>query len=343
MGKICIAVDAMGGDYGPSITVPAAIQAISDNPDLVLMLVGQQEKIEQVIHKSANNWDKTRLIIKNATEVVAMDELPSYALRIKKDSSMRVSLNLVRDDSAKACVSAGNTGALMAISRFVLKMLPGIDRPAILFPLPSMTGRVHVLDLGANVECQADHLFQFAVMGSVLIAAIEKKAAPRVGLLNIGSEAIKGTEQVKRAANFLTKATDINYIGFIEGDDIYKGSADVVVCDGFVGNVALKASEGLAQMMLSFAKEEFNRNWRTKLVSLISKPILKRLFTRFDTNKYNGGSLLGLQGVVIKSHGSAGVESFTTAIHAAVKEVETNIPDKIKKNVAAKLGNFEVI
>jgi glycerol-3-phosphate acyltransferase PlsX len=248
----------------------------------------------------------------------------------------------VQEGFASACVSAGNTGALMAISRFVLKMLPGIDRPAILFPLPSMQGSVHVLDLGANVECQADHLVQFAVMGSVLVTAIENKPNPKVGLLNVGKEAIKGTEQVKRAAQLIAAIPGINYVGFIEGNDIYKGTVDVVVCDGFVGNVALKVSEGLAYMVLHYAKQEFTKNWYTKIIAAMAKPALKALFDRFDTNRYNGGSLLGLQGVVIKSHGNATIEAFAEAIRVAIKEVEKNVPATICNTVAVKLEDCEL-
>jgi glycerol-3-phosphate acyltransferase PlsX len=224
----------------------------------------------------------------------------------------------------------------------VLKMLPGIDRPAILFPLPSMQGPVHMLDLGANVDCQADHLFQFAVMGSVVVSAIENKPNPKIGLLNVGKESIKGTEQVKRASQLLAALPSINYVGFVEGNDIYKGTVDVVVCDGFVGNVALKVSEGLAHMMLQHAKNEFMKNWYTKFASVVAKPVLKSIFGRFDPNRYNGGSLLGLQGVVIKSHGNASAEAFAEAIRVAVKEVEKNVPATICDTIAVKLEGCEV-
>jgi glycerol-3-phosphate acyltransferase PlsX len=270
-----------------------------------------------------------------------MDEAPSLALRSKKDSSMRVALNLLQEGVVQACISAGNTGALMATARFVLKMLPGIDRPAILFPMPSMLGSVYMLDLGANVDCQADHLFQFAVMGSIVVSAIENKINPKIGLLNVGKESIKGTEQVKRASQLLSAAPSLNYIGFIEGNDIYKGIVDVVVCDGFVGNVALKVSEGLASMMIHYAKNEFMKNWYTKFASLVAKPILKSILGRFDPNRYNGGSLLGLQGVVIKSHGNATTEAFAEAIRVAVKEVEKNVPATICDAVAVKLERCE--
>jgi phosphate acyltransferase len=328
----------MGGDSGIKVTIPAALLALKEHPALDLILVGDEVAVRRALDKTDPNWDQKRLLIKHTTQVVAMDDLPSVALRSKRDSSMRVAVNLVHDGIAQACVSAGNTGALMAIARFILKMLPGVDRPAILFPIPSRDGVAHVLDLGANVECQAEHLLQFAVMGSILVTATTKIKRPKVGLLNVGSEQIKGTDSIKRAAELISQMPDINYIGYVEGDDIYKGGVDVVVCDGFVGNVALKASEGVAKMILHFAKEEFSRNWFTKLIALISKPVLTRVFMRSDPNQYNGGSLLGLQGVVLKSHGGANAVSFASAIDKAVKEVQMNVPEKIRASVAATLG-----
>lgn len=337
----CIAVDAMGGDHGPSITVPAAIDALERDPNIKIILVGNKDIIEKNIEATNIIWDKSRLSIVHASQVVAMDELPSYALRSKKDSSMRVALNLVKSGDADACVSSGNTGALMATARFVLKMLPGIDRPAILFPLPSMTGVVRMLDLGANVECQAEHLFQFAVMGSVLTAAVTNNPKPSVGLLNVGKEEIKGTDTIKKASVMLSNTSDLNYVGYVEGDDIYKGTSDVVVCDGFAGNVALKTSEGLAQMIMHFMKEKFTENWLTKLCALITKPVLKSVLSQFDTNKYNGGNLLGLNGVVVKSHGGAKREAFAVAIKNATLSVERNVTEKIKLNVAKALNKQE--
>jgi len=339
--NICIAVDAMGGDHGPNVVIPATLQVLSENTDLRLILVGKQPLIEAELAATEITRDNARLLIKNASQVVDMDELPSYALRGKKDSSMRIALNLMQEGVAQACVSAGNTGALMATARFVLKMLPGVERPAIMFPLPSMQRSVYVLDLGANVECQAVHLFQFAVMGSVSIEAIQNIPSPRVGLLNVGSEAIKGTEQVKKASQLLAATQGINYVGYVEGDDIYKGTVDLIVCDGFVGNVALKASEGLAAMMLYYAKQEFTKNWYAKLLSIFAKPVLKSLFERFNTNHYNGGSLLGLRGVVLKSHGNASINAFATAIRVAIKEVEQNVPEKIRQSVLTKLEDCE--
>lgn len=333
----------MGGDLGTKVTVPAALKALAEYPDLHLILVGDEIELTKMLLAKKTKWDKTRLQIHNTTQVVAMDEAPASALRGKRDSSMRVALNLVHQGTAQACVSAGNTGALMATARFVLKMLPGVDRPAILFPIPSRLGVVYMLDLGANVDCLPEHLYQFAVMGSVLVASTSDNSNPKVGLLNIGSEAIKGNEVVKQAALLLQQdSQDLNYIGFVEGDDIYKGTADVVVCDGFVGNVALKASEGVAKLIVNITREEFTRNWVSKLAALICTPVLKRVFNRTDLNKYNGASLLGLRGVVIKSHGGAKVEAFHTAIRKAIRAAEMNVPEKIRAAVAAKLGEADV-
>jgi len=332
----------MGGDFGPSVVVPTALEVLLSHPNLCLILVGQQDLVTtqlRLINKGSVN---SRLRIHHASEIVQMDEAPAVALRHKKDSSMRVAINMVKNGEADACVSAGNTGALMAIARFVLKTLPGIDRPAIVYSLPSMTGHVHVLDLGANVDCQAEDLVQFAVMGSVLATAVDSNPEPKVGLLNVGSEVIKGSEQVKRAALLLmNKKLGINYIGFVEGDDIYKGTADVVVCDGFVGNVALKASEGLAKMILAFAKQEFTRHWYGKCAAFIAAPILRSLNKRLDPRCHNGASLLGLKGIVIKSHGNADVKAFKTAILVAMLEAEKKVPQKIQSLVAAQLGSVE--
>ncbi len=333
----------MGGDHGPRVVVPAAIKALSLYPNLQLILVGNKELLEQQL-SILGHRHSSRLIIHPATQVVDMGDAPAVALRHKRDSSMRVAINLVKEGVAEACVSAGNTGALMAVARFVLKMLPGVDRPAIVYSLPSMKGHVHVLDLGANVNCEAQDLFQFAVMGSVLAVAVDNNPNPTVGLLNVGSEAIKGSQQVKLAAELLkNNQCGINYIGYVEGDDIYKGTADVVVCDGFVGNVALKASEGLAKMMLKMTKEEFNRNWYSRLAALIAVPVLKALNKRLDPNQYNGASLLGLRGIVIKSHGKAEQKAFGMAIRVAMLEVEKNVPDRIQAQLAIQLGQSATI
>ena len=327
----------MGGDFGPHVTVPAALAVLSEQSDLRLILVGDQSTLEQELAKHPGDAGG-RLVLHHASQQVAMDEAPSSALRGKKDSSMRVAINLVREGAATACVSAGNTGALMAISRFVLKTLPGIERPAIVSTIPSMTGHTHMLDLGANVDSSAEHLFQFAIMGSVLASAVDNLPRPSVGLLNIGEEEIKGNERVKEAARMLEES-DINYAGFVEGDDIYKGTVDVVVCDGFVGNVALKTSEGVARMITQFMREEFMRNPVTKLAAAVSKPVLKALKDRIDPRKYNGASFIGLQGIVIKSHGGADVLSFSTAIREAVLEVEKDVPQLIGSQLEALFMN----
>jgi glycerol-3-phosphate acyltransferase PlsX len=331
-----IALDAMGGDHGPDVVIPAALRSLNEHDNLRLILVGDQEVItEQLRQHNAQVGDK--LSIKHASQTVAMDELPSQALRGKKDSSMRVAINLVKEGTADACISAGNTGALMATARFVLKTLPGIDRPAIITALPTKRGHTRVLDLGANVDSSADHLFEFAVMGSVLTSAVDKIPQPTVGLLNIGEEEIKGNERVKEAARLLADS-NLNYVGFIEGDDIYKGTVDVVVCDGFIGNVALKASEGVAKMIVQFLKEEFKRNWYTKLAGIVAMPVLKALQRKIDPRRYNGASLVGLQGIVIKSHGGADILAFSTAISEALLEVEQNVPQLISKQLEQMLN-----
>jgi glycerol-3-phosphate acyltransferase PlsX len=324
-----LALDAMGGDFGPEVVVPAAIATVRRRDDLQLILVGDESVLTPMLgQKGRARAD--RIHIQHASEQVAMDDPPSAALRTKKDSSMRVAINLVKEGHADACVSAGNTGALMAIAKFVLKTLPGIDRPAICTALPTPNGLVHVLDLGANVECTPEHLFQFAVMGSVLVGAVERKAEPSVALLNVGAEAIKGNEIVKAASQLLA-GSDLNYAGFVEGDDIYAGSVDVIVSDGFVGNVALKTSEGLAKMIGGMLKEEFLRTPLTRLMGLCAMPVLKAFRRRIDPRRYNGASLLGLNGIVIKSHGGADTLAFENAIKIAMLEVEQAVPQRISR------------
>ncbi|MEO1750273.1 phosphate acyltransferase PlsX [Thiofaba sp. EF100] len=334
--SITLALDAMGGDHAPGIVLDAAVEALRRHPELHLILVGQESMLRDELARR-NALNEGRLSVHHASEVVAMDESPALALRGKKDSSMRVAIDLVREGRADACISAGNTGALMATAKFVLKTLPGIDRPAICTMLPTATGHTHVLDLGANVECGAEHLFQFAVMGSVLASAVDNNPNPRVGLLNVGAEAIKGNDTVKAAARLL-EASPINYIGYVEGDDIYKGTADVVVCDGFVGNVALKASEGVAKMISGHLRDAFRRNLFTKLAALISMPVLNSLKQRFDPRRYNGASLLGLQGIVVKSHGGADAFSFGHAIDTAMHEVEQAVPSRIDSQLETLLA-----
>lgn len=335
ISTITISLDAMGGDHGPSVVVPAALNALSEFPNLHLILVGDEPSLQQQI-ASLDAANESRLSVQHASQVVAMDELPSVALRSKKDSSMRVSINLVKEGKAQAVVSAGNTGALMATARFVLKTLPGIDRPAIATSLPTITGHTHMLDLGANIDVDADNLYQFAEMGSVLTSLVDGIDKPTIGLLNIGEEEIKGNEQVKEAAKLLANS-NLNYVGFVEGDDIYKGTVDVVVCDGFIGNVALKTSEGVAKMISHYMRQEFKRNLLTRLAGLIALPVIRAFRAKIDPRAYNGASLLGLRGIVIKSHGGTDVFGYTQAIREAILEVKKNVPEKIAQQLGANL------
>lgn len=332
MKEITISIDAMGGDHGPKVTIPASLRALTLNPQLRLILVGKKEELENQLALYSPQGHP-RIEIQHASEEVGMDELPSFVLRNKKDSSMRVAINLVKEGRAQACVSAGNTGALMATARFVLKTLPGIDRPAIATFLPAKNKEVLILDLGANVDSCADHLYQFAVMGSVVVAQLKQFNHPQIGLLNIGQEEIKGNDQVKRTANLLSDSEAINYYGYVEGDEIFSGIVDVVVCDGFVGNVALKAMEGAVKFAVSLAKKEFQSNWYSKLSAFLAMPVLNRLKKRMDPGRHNGASLLGLQGIVIKSHGSANIMAFAQAINQALIEVKHDIPRKIGQKV----------
>lgn len=333
MREITIAIDAMGGDHGPHVTVRAALDFLRQEPDINIVLVGLEDAIRAEL--KANKAEVgTRLRVHHASEVVKMDDPLPVALRTKKDSSMRVTADLVKRGEADAGVSAGNTGALMAVSRFVLKTLPGIDRPAIASTLPSRTGSTYVLDLGANVDCSAEHLLQFGIMGSALAAAIEHKERPSIGLLNIGEEDIKGNDVVKQAGELL-KASGLNFQGNVEGDDIYKGTVDVVVCDGFVGNVALKASEGLAKLIGDQLRGEFKKNPITRLAGIIALPVLRAFKRKLDPRRYNGASLLGLNGVIIKSHGSADVFAFEQAILKAVEEVRGGLLRRIADQVGA--------
>lgn len=326
-----IALDAMGGDVGPDVVLPAAAQVVKSREDVHLILVGDKDRIEACARQHNISFGK-RLEIHHASEVVEMHDEPGLAIRKKKDSSMRVAINLVQEGVAQAVVSAGNTGALMGTAKFVLKTLPGIDRPAISTTIPSVAGHTHMLDLGANVDCSAEHLFQFAIMGSVLAEAIDNVDRPRVGLLNIGKEAMKGNALTKQADALLQNAP-INYIGFVEGDDIYNGKVDVVVCDGFVGNISLKTSEGVAKMITHFMREEFNRSLRNKLIALIAMPVLNALRKRIDPRVYNGASMLGLQGIVIKSHGGADVFAYSKAIEIALLEIRKSVPQHIRERM----------
>ncbi len=322
-----IAIDAMGGDFGPHLIVPACIASLVEFPSLHLVLVGQAPVLEELIalHPGV---DRARLRVEHASEVIGMDERPTHALRGKPDASMRVMLELVRSGRAKACVSAGNTGALMALSLYVLKPLPGIDRPAMVTAVPTARGVCHLLDLGANVDCSAEQLYQFAVMGSVAAEA-QGVVRPRVALLNVGTENIKGNQQVKLAASLLQQAQGLNYIGFVEGDGLYRGEADVVVCDGFVGNILLKSSEGLVSMISERIEALFNEGFVSRLAGAVALPLLKRLRGELAPARHNGASFLGLQGIVVKSHGAASCEGFQSAIRRAVIEVRENLPQRL--------------
>ncbi len=331
---ITIAVDCMGGDHGPSVTLPACAAFLASHPQARLLLVGLPEALAQL----PAGIDPARVQVVTASEVVTMDDPVEVALRRKRDSSMRVAIAQVKEGAAQAAVSAGNTGALMAIARFVLKTLDGIDRPAIASQLPNVTGgATTVLDLGANVDCSAEHLLQFAVMGSALAVAISGKESPTVGLLNIGEEAIKGNEVIKQAGVLLRAAAangDLNFQGNVEGNDIFKGVVDIVVCDGFVGNVALKASEGLASMISTLIKQSFSRNILTKMAAIVAYPVLSAFKRRVDHRRYNGAALLGLRGLVFKSHGSADAFAFEQALARAYDAVHNQLLDNVKARIA---------
>ena len=331
----------MGGDAGLPVTVPAALAFARRFPDTALLLVGRAAEIEQALSVESD-VPRERIEIVSATEVVEMDDSVEIALRRKKDSSMRLAAQAVKDGRADACVSAGNTGAWMAISRYILKTLDGIDRPAIATSIPNQLGRATtVLDLGANVDCTAEHLLQFAIMGSALSQTVDHIERPSVGLLNIGEEVIKGNEVVKEAAELL-RASPLNFYGNVEGDDIFKGTVDVVVCDGFVGNVVLKSVEGLAKMLSSIIREEFKRNLLTLIAGAIASPVLNRLRKRVDNRQYNGAALLGLRGVVIKSHGSADAYAFGFALQRAREAVASKLLDRTAQAVAQLTRSVQV-
>jgi glycerol-3-phosphate acyltransferase PlsX len=332
---VTIALDAMSGDLGAATAVEAAKSITRKHTDLRILLVGKENELAPLLGQHGDS-----IAIHHASEVVMMEDAPAQALRSKKDSSMRVAINLVKSGDASACVSCGNTGALMAIARFVLKMLPGIDRPAIIAAIPNEGGHVQMLDLGANVDCSAEHLLQFAVMGSALSSTVDGIERPRVGLLNIGSEDIKGNELVKEADKLLEQAQsshDLNYVGFIEGDKIYADDADVIVADGFVGNVALKSSEGVARLIRQYLKQEFMSSPLSKVMGLLAAPVLKRLGKRIDPRRYNGASLLGLRGIVIKSHGSADALALENALSIARLEAKKNLISLINTHTETRL------
>ncbi len=315
--------------HGPGITVPAAKLALLEFPDIHLVLVGDEVQLNNEVEKQGLGQE-TRISIQHASEVVGMDESPVLALKRKKDSSMRIAIDLVKEGRVQACVSAGNTGALMATSKFVLKTIKGISRPAICTILPSISGHTHMLDLGANVECTAENLREFAIMGSVLAQSVEGVEKPSVGLLNIGSEEMKGHETIKLASQLIADS-GLNYHGFVEGDDIYKGTVDVVVADGFVGNVSLKTGEGLAALVNHVLRREFRKNLMTKIAGIVALPVLRAVSKTLDPRRYNGASLLGLNGIVVKSHGGADTSSFFNAIKIANIEIENDVPQRISR------------
>lgn len=322
---LTLAVDAMGGDAGLPVTVPAVAQLLKRFDEVRVLLVGDAVQVRAALD-AAGLASESRVEVVHASEVVSMDDPVSVALRNKKDSSMRVAINQVKEGRAQAAISAGNTGALMAVSRFVLKTLKGIDRPAICTAIPTRDGHCHMLDLGANVDSEPEHLLQFALMGDAVVRAVDGIEKPRVALLNIGEEEIKGNEQIKEAAQLLQDNSLLNYVGFVEGDGIFRGEADVIVCDGFVGNVALKTMEGVASMIGGMIREEVSRNWLNKLSAVLALPLLGGLKSRLNPQRYNGASLVGLNGVVVKSHGGADVQGFLAALQVALHEAQRNVP-----------------
>jgi len=327
----------MGGDFGPRVTVPAVLDALKRHPHLIIHLVGDEEQIKPFL-KRVRPAVAERLVIVHSASIIRNEDKPSYALRHLRDSSMFLALQQVADGEADACVSAGNTGALMAIGRHVIRTLPGIDRPAIISPVPTPSGHSYLLDLGANVDCSAEHLLQFAVMGSVLVQSVEGKVNPAVGVLNIGEEEIKGNEQVRLASRLIDEQPGLNYTGFVEASDLFSGKADVIVCDGFVGNIALKSSEGLARLIGRKVKSSFRGSLYRRLLAMLARPMLMQLQREIDPSRHNGASLLGLQGIVVKSHGAANAKSFRYALEQAVVEARMALPEKISHQVALYLG-----
>jgi glycerol-3-phosphate acyltransferase PlsX len=337
LSRLTLALDIMGGDFGPHIILPAALNSLLENPNLHLILCGPIELLEPWYDKQTPDI-QSRSQLSDCQQVVAMDEAPIAALRNKKDSSMRRMLNLVEQGQADGCVSAGNTGALLAMAYHVLKMLPGVHRPALISLMPTVdNGKVYLLDLGANVDCDSEVLFQYAVMGSVLAELVGNLDKPKVGLLNVGSEQNKGNERVKSTAKMLRESSSIHYIGYVEGNDIFSQKADVIVTDGFAGNIALKSCEGLTKLVINEVKKASNQNWLNRILAKIALPLLRNIYLRMNPDQYNGASLIGLRGIVVKSHGNASSEAFLYAIRQAVKEVSMQVPTRIKDKIEAVL------
>ena len=323
----------MGGDFGPSVTCPALAQVLAQSPDLHLMLFGRQQAFDQ--HQSLFKPYASRVVFSVCEDEVTMDEKPSHALRHKQQSSMYRAVQAVANGKAQACVSAGNTGALMAISRFVIKTLPGIDRPPVCSQMPTETDSCLMLDLGANVDCKPEHLRQFAIMGSEMAKILYQNPRPRVALLNVGEEQLKGNELVQEAASLLSKEANLHYTGFVEGDDIYQGKADVIVCDGFVGNAVLKASEGVARLVRARIKQTFTESFLLRTVAALAKPAMQQMFQRIDPSRYNGATFLGLQGVVVVSHGKTDISGFANAVKLAYEQVKLDLPGKIQLQLSS--------
>ena len=336
--KITIALDMMSGDHGTSSSAPAAIDAINKFNDIFLLLIGDEGQINSLLSEKIKKLEGVKYRIIHTKEHISMNDDIVSAIRSKKKSSMRLAVNAVKNKEANACVSAGNTGALMALSKIILKTIPGIDRPAICGSLPTKTSQFHMLDLGANVECSAKHLYEFAIMGSALVQSLNLKTKPVIGLLNIGSEDFKGNETIKTAGQLIQKS-NLNYAGFVEGDDMFNGKFDVIVTDGFAGNIALKSIEGVAKVISHFIKKEFTKNIFTKLSALISLPVMKSFKNKVDPRKYNGASLLGLQGIVVKSHGGADSLAFSQAVETAYYEVKNELLEKIDSLIRTELSN----
>ncbi|BAJ02517.1 phosphate acyltransferase PlsX [Shewanella violacea] len=341
MTNLTLALDAMGGDYGPHITVPAALQALRLSSFLHIILVGNEAEITPYLSQ-AEDCVRSRIEILHTTQVVSMSDRPVHALRNRKQSSMRLAIELVRDGKAEACLSAGNTGALMAMSKVLLKTLPGIDRPALVSCLPTVNNTpVYLLDLGANVSCCSETLFQFAVMGSVLCEAVDNNPSPKVSLLNVGIEEIKGNDQVQQAGQLLQQSPQLNYVGFIEGNELFSGNVDVIVCDGFVGNITLKTSEGIAKLLVHQLEKGLKQGFFVRLMSKFIAPRINSVLNQMNPDHYNGASLIGLRGIVVKSHGSADESAYLQAINLAVTEAQRRLPQMIEERLESILLDIE--